>query len=253
MTIEIFFYIFIVFWFVVAVVSFFSLFKVAAPYGRYAPSGLTRTIDNKLGWVIMESPAVFVFAASFLLGKYTQSLTALVFLVMWETHYIQRTFIYPFTLRTKDKRMPFTILMPAFFFNIINGALNGGYVFTMSGGYTNEWLTDPRFIVGFALFVIGFIINRLSDRILRNLRTPEETGYKIPQGGLFQWISCPNYLGEIIEWTGWAIATWSIAGLAFAVWTAANLIPRAISHHKWYHKHFPDYPPERKALLPGIW
>ena len=138
MTIEAFFYIFIVFWFVVAIVSFFSQFKVAAPYGRYAPSGLIRTIDSKLGWVIMESPAVFVFAASFLLGKYTQSLTALVFLVMWETHYIQRTFIYPFTLRIKDKRMPFTILVSAFFFNIINGALNGGYVFTMSGGYPNE-------------------------------------------------------------------------------------------------------------------
>jgi len=137
--------------------------------------------------------------------------------------------------------------------NIINGALNGDYVFTMSGGYPNEWLTDPRFIIGFALFVIGFIINRLPDRILRNLRTPEETGYKNPPGGLFQWTPCPNYLGEIIEWTGWAIATWSIAGLAFAVWTASNLNPRALSHHKWYHNQFPDYPPEHKALLPGIW
>ena len=117
MTIETFFYIFIGFWFVVAVVSFFSLFKVAAPYGRYAPSGLIRTIDNKLCWVIMESPAVFVFAASFLLGKYTQSITALVFLVMWETHYIQRTFIYPFTLRLKGKRMPFTILASLGFHN----------------------------------------------------------------------------------------------------------------------------------------
>jgi len=253
MTTETYLDIFLVFWFVVAGVSFYSLFKTAAPYGRYASSGLARTVDNKLGWMIMEIPAVLVFAASFLLGIYTHTLPALVFLVMWEVHYIHRTFIYSFTLRTKDKRMPFAILMSGFFFNIVNSALNGGYLFTISGGYPNEWLKDPRFLTGFILFGIGFIVNRLSDRVLRNLRTPGESGYKIPHGGLYQWISCPNYLGEIIEWTGWAIATWSLPGLAFAVWTAANLIPRAWSHHKWYHQHFPDYPPRRKALLPGIW
>jgi len=85
------------------------------------------------------------------------------------------------------------------------------------------------------------------------LRQPGETGYRIPQGGLYRWISCLNYFGEIIEWAGWAIATWSLPGLAFAVWTFANLAPRARAHHAWYHQHFPEYPRERRALLPGIW
>jgi len=43
------------------------------------------------------------------------------------------------------------------------------------------------------------------------------------------------------------------AGLAFAVWTIANLAPRARSNHKWYRETFPDYPENRKALLPGVW
>jgi hypothetical protein len=60
-------------------------------------------------------------------------------------------------------------------------------------------------------------------------------------------------LGEILIWIGWAIATWSLAGLSFAAWTIANLLPRAKAHHEWYHKKFPEYPPERKALIPGIW
>ncbi|MFN2175554.1 MAG: 3-oxo-5-alpha-steroid 4-dehydrogenase [Anaerolineales bacterium] len=172
---------------------------------------------------------------------------------MWETHYLYRSFIYPFTLQEKDKRMPYAILLSAFFFNIINGTINGSYVFTISGGYPNDWFSDMRFILGFSLFAVGLITNILSDRILRNLRAPGETGYKIPTGGLFRWVSCPNYLGEIVEWTGWAIATWSISGLAFAVWTGANLIPRALSHHKWYRNNFPEYPDERKALIPGLW
>jgi hypothetical protein len=47
--------------------------------------------------------------------------------------------------------------------------------------------------------------------------------------------------------------TWSWAGLAFAYWTVANLLPRARANHVWYKQTFADYPPERKALFPGIW
>ena len=34
--------------------------------------------------------------------------------------------------------------------------------------------------------------------------------------------------------------------------SAANLIPRAITTQRWYREKFPDYPKERKALIPGI-
>ena len=42
------------------------------------------------------------------------------------------------------------------------------------------------------------------------------------------------------------------AGLAFAAWTMANLVPRARAHHRWYRERFPDYPARRKALVPGL-
>jgi protein-S-isoprenylcysteine O-methyltransferase Ste14 len=65
-------------------------------------------------------------------------------------------------------------------------------------------------------------------------------------------VSSPNYLGEIVQWTGWAIATWSLGGLAFALYTAANLAPRALDNHRWYQDHFDDYPPRRRALIPYL-
>ena len=68
----------------------------------------------------------------------------------------------------------------------------------------------------------------------------------------FEWVSCPNYLGEMTEWAGWALATWSLPGLAFAAYTAANLAPRALAHHDWYRERFPDYPPRRRALIPYL-
>jgi protein-S-isoprenylcysteine O-methyltransferase Ste14 len=147
--------------------------------------------------------------------------------------------------------MPVAIVAFGLFFNTVNGYLNGRYIFTLSPGYANGWLIDPRFLAGVALFITGFIINRQADRTLRNLR--QGGSYRIPHGGLYRWISSPNYLGEIIIWSGWAVATWSLPGLAFVAWTAANLAPRARSNHAWYRQHFKDYPPERRALLPGLW
>jgi hypothetical protein len=73
-----------------------------------------------------------------------------------------------------------------------------------------------------------------------------------PTGGAYRWFACPNYFGEIVEWFGWALATLVAGGLAFAVYTTANLTPCALDHHCWHRKHFPDCPPSRRALVPFI-
>jgi hypothetical protein len=45
---------------------------------------------------------------------------------------------------------------------------------------------------------------------------------------------------------------WNLPAFSFALWTAVNLIPRALDHHRWYLKTFPDYPKERKAVIPFL-
>jgi 3-oxo-5-alpha-steroid 4-dehydrogenase 1 len=112
---------------------------------------------------------------------------------------------------------------------------------------------DFRFVAGTTLFAAGLIIARHSDHILFNLRKPGEKGYSIPYGGLFHLVSTPNYLREILQWIGWAIATWSWGGLAFAIFTAANLAPRAYRIHQWYISQFPGYPKERRIIIPFVW
>ncbi len=243
----------LILWFVLAVLVFVRSFREPAPYGRYAGDAAGRSVASKWGWVIMESPTVLVMGAMFLIGEYNNTPPAYAFLAIWMLHYIQRTFVYPFLRRDEDKRMPWSIVISGVVFNVFNAYLNGRWVFHFSGGYPAGWLTDPRFVIGAIVFVAGYAINRHADYVLHRLRRNGEADYSIPQGGLYRWVSCPNYRGEIIEWTGWAIATWSWAGLAFAVWTAANLAPRAWSHHEWYHERFADYPAERRALLPLIW
>jgi len=240
-------------WFGVASAVFISLFFISAAYGRHISGGWGITIKSKLGWIVMESASPMVFAACYVLGDYKFGVTAWTFLMLWLAHYLHRAFIYPMQRRDGDKRIPLAVVCPGLIFNSVNGYLNGRYIYTLSGGYTSEWISDPRFIAGLVIFLIGFTINRHADATLSKLRRANHSEYLIPQGLVYRYISCPNYLGEILIWSGWAIATWSFAGLSFAFWTASNLVPRARAHHRWYLSNLPEYPTKRKALIPGIW
>ncbi len=239
---------------VVASISFVFLLYVAAPYGRYKRKGWGTSISNRLGWIIMETPASILMIVFYVIGDKQKNPVLIVFLIIWQSHYIHRAFIYPIKLYEK-KNFPVSVMIMGMLFNTCNTYLQGRYLFYFADEhiYTLQWFLDIRFIVGLVVFYGGYSINRNADFILRNLRKPGEKGYKIPKGGMFEYVSCPNYLGEIIEWAGWALLTWSLAGLIFFIWTFANLAPRAVQHHKWYNNKFEEYPERRKALIPFIW
>jgi 3-oxo-5-alpha-steroid 4-dehydrogenase 1 len=231
-----------------AVLTFAGLQFTVAPYGRHGRGGWGPTVPARVGWIVMECPAPLLFLGVYLSGSRRAEVVPLVLLAMWQAHYLQRAFVYPFLMRG-GARMPVSLMALAITFNTLNAYINARWVSEL-GRYPLRWLTDPRFLLGVALFAGGLALNLTADRTLRGLRPPGQTGYRIPYGGGYRWVSCPNYLGEIVEWTGWALATWSLAGLAFAVYTTANLAPRAVANHRWYHEMFPDYPADRRALIP---
>ncbi len=244
------FYYIVYAWIAIGILVFPFNLRIAAPYGRHISRKWGLLIDNRLGWILMESPALLVFAGFFLFGSLQHNTVTWVLFLLWVAHYVNRTLIFPFRLRTKGKKMPVAIVLMALGFNFMNGFLNGYYLGSLATGYTNAWFEDPRFVIGTLLFFFGMAVNQYSDNILIHLRRPGETGYVIPTGGLFRYISCPNHFGELVEWTGYAILSWSSPALAFAVWSFANLVPRAVQHHKWYQEQFEDYPKERKAVIP---
>ena len=235
-----------------AVPTFLSLLFVPAPYGRYTRSGFGPTLPARLGWILMESPASLFFAAVYFAGPHWSDPAPLALFALWQLHYVNRAFLFPLKMREGGRRMPVLVLLLAVTFNLLNGWVNARYLSDL-GSYPAGWLADPRFLLGAAAFLLGFALNVSSDRALSRLRPPGESGYRIPRGGPFEWVSCPNYLGEILEWSAWAVASWSLAGAAFAVYTAANLAPRALAHHAWYRRQFADYPKNRRALLPFVW
>jgi len=234
---------------VLAVVVFFALLHIDAPYGRFVRPGWGPTIPSRVGWILMEAPASVWFLAVYALGEHRGQIVPLVMLALWQIHYVNRAFVTPFLTRS-SRRMPVAVAAMAFCFNLLNGWINARWVSAL-GDYPVTWLADPRFILGVLVMAAGFVLNVRSDAILRALRRSHD-GYVLPDRGPFRVITSPNYAGEILEWIGWAILTWSPAGLAFAVFTFANLAPRALATRRWYAETFPDFPTGRKALIPGV-
>lgn len=240
--------------FLAALATLLASLVIASPYGKHERDGWGPGINMRAGWLILELPSFAFMLWFFLKGEHRLEIAPLVLFGLYQIHYFHRTFIYPFTIRVKPgSEYKIVLLILGMIFNAANGALNGWFLSQLGEHlYSTDWLTDIRFLIGLLVFAAGFAMAKHSDAILRNLRKPGESGYKIPYGGAYRFVSCPNYLGEMIQWTGFAIAGWSPAGLAFVAFTASNLIPKAIASHRWYRENFPDYPPERKAVIPGI-
>ena len=228
-----------------AALVFPALLFIPAPYGRHARRGFGPMIPARLGWVVMEAVALVAFAWAFRAQNPFLDQPSVWFLAgLWVVHYLQRTFVFPLLMKAQGKKQPLLTVALAVVFNSLNGWGNGAALAPRS--------VDVKGGLGVTLFLVGFAINLHSDAVLRGLRKPGETGYAIPQGGLYRWVSCPNYLGELIEWCGFALAAWTLPALAFAVFTFANLFPRALTHHRWYREKFPEYPAERRAILPFV-
>ena len=235
-------------WIALGLTTFLYLIysKKRAPYGRHIKKNHGTLIDNSLGWFIMELPALIIMPVLSL--KNINNPYVLLIVSIWFIHYFQRSIIFPLRINTKKKRIPISIVLSAFTFNTVNGLFNG-YHIHLNVSETN--LFEFNILLGVLVFFTGMLINITSDNKLISLRK-EKVCYKIPQGKLFKYVSCPNYLGEIIEWLGFFIITPSLASLSFFLWTSFNLIPRAMNHHKWYNNSFKNYPKNRKAIIPFI-
>ena len=240
---------------VMAVVVFVSLFFVDAGYGRFYAPKWGPAIDNRLGWMLMEAPVFVAMLLLWWLSDRREDGIRLVFLLLFELHYFHRAFVFPWLMRGRSK-MPLSIIGTAVLFNTLNAYMQGGWLFYVSpvDYYSADWLTSVPFLVGTPLFLLGMGVNIHSDRIIRNLRKPGDTAHYLPRGGMFRWVTSANYFGELVEWTGFAILTWSVSGAVFALWTFANLAPRAARIYNGYRQEFPEQLDTRttKRIIPFI-
>lgn len=242
----------------IAVVVFVSLYFVDAGYGMLRSPKWGKSINNKVAWFLMEFPIFLAMIVIWLLSPHRFDIVPMVFLLIFETHYFQRAIVFPWLMKGKKSTMPLGIMFSGITFNILNAMMQGYWIFFESFkvdyhafglSYADTaWLWSPQFIIGLIIFLFGFYTNLRSDYIIRHLRkSDEDTKHYLPEGFMFEYVTSANYFGELMEWLGFAILTWSFSGLVFFIWTFANLVPRANALYKRYKVEFGDII-ERKKL-----
>lgn len=240
-----------------ALVVFVCLYFVNAGYGKFRTRQWGWSIDNRLGWVLMEAPVFLVMLAVWGMAGFSLHVPELVFLGLFLLHYFQRSFVFPFLLKGRS-RMPVVIMLMGITFNVINGVLQGGGLYWFPNPdfeHGAEYLTHWNAVLGVVLFFMGLYINWRSDSIIRHLRRdPADTRHYLPSHGMYRYVTSANYLGEIIEWTGFALAVANPAAWLFVLWTAANLVPRAHAIYKKYRQEFgSEALASRKRIIPFIY
>ena len=249
-------------WAATGIVTFPFLFFVSAPYGKLGRDGWGPRIDGRLGWCLQElpSPLALLYGISSNAASSADSCGAwmswkdgapsmvLVAVALWCAHYANRAVWYPLTRHMSHTTMP--VVASAVAFNLANGTLMGREL----ARRTCEPFTAAN-VPGLCVMLLGAVINVSADAVLLRLRSARGGGggkgrkgggasrkstHKVPTGGLFDFVTAPHYLGECVEWSGFAAMTNTSAGWAFAFWTFANLFPRAVAYKRWYREKFGD-------------
>ncbi len=236
-------------------VVFVALYFVEAGYGYLFNPKYGRPIPNRIGWMVMESPVLIALALLWWFSERQTEVVPLLLISLFSIHYIQRSFIFPMLLRSRSM-MPLGIVAMGAVFNVINALMQGGWLLYIAPeGFYDDWFSKPYIYVGTLIFFAGMAINIHSDHIIRSLRKEGDTKHYIPKGGAFKFVNSANYFGEILEWVGYAIASWSIAGVVFVWWSAANLVPRSAALYRRYERDFgAEFTSlKRKRILPFIY
>ena len=143
------------------------------------------------------------------------SLTLGLLIIIWALRL--GVFLYSRIHRTgEDKRFQFIKKSPTQFF--MTWTLQGMWVSVCSTcaltAIANGVVLNSFFLVGFLIFILGFFIEILADRQKNSFRKKSIFKNDFIQSGLWAYSRHPNYLGEIILWTGIAICSFSsLAGL----------------------------------------
>ncbi|KAJ1552385.1 hypothetical protein HK405_011536, partial [Cladochytrium tenue] len=218
----------------------------------------------KPAWLAIELVPLIVYPLAFAAARSRMAAQAvplaadrgMMLLVLWCLHYFNRSVVH--TLVCPSIRpWPVVLLLIAVSFNAANAYVNGSAAAALVNSAGRPWLSDPRFLLAVAGFLAAMAANVAADHTLFALRRARRVSpqpalvagrpdagsasgdYGIPRGSLFELVSCPNYLAELMEWTLYSAASsWSPAAVTFTLFTAANLVPRAISTHRWYRVYF---------------
>uniref|UniRef100_A0A182PQE3 Polyprenal reductase n=1 Tax=Anopheles epiroticus TaxID=199890 RepID=A0A182PQE3_9DIPT len=125
---------------------------------------------------------------------------------------------------------------------------------------TNGYRFEPsvRLSLCIGVFYYAWFHQYRSNLILANLRK-DQTGkvvnqkHSLPTGGYFEVISSPHMFFEIVMYVVlFGVLHRNSSMVYVLLWVLSNQLMNSWLTHQWYVENFPNYPKQRKALVPYV-
>ncbi|KAI4339302.1 hypothetical protein MLD38_024262 [Melastoma candidum] len=207
------------------------------------------TVSGRTGMAIIYLPALLASISSLTLFGRDEGLRFLLLRLSLTVHFLKRVlevlFVHKFSAQVAVDAM----IVISFSYLMMSACTIYSLLLCQSRFREPAInLTYP----GLVLFLIGIGGNFYHHLLLSRLRGKYEKEYKIPKGGLFDWVICPHYLFEIIDFIGIAFLCQTTYSFVVAMNTIFYLAGRSHATRKWYRSKFEDFPEGVKALVPYV-
>eukprot|EP01006_Ploeotia_vitrea_P054761 TRINITY_DN67923_c2_g1_i1.p1 TRINITY_DN67923_c2_g1~~TRINITY_DN67923_c2_g1_i1.p1 ORF type:complete len:250 (+),score=-7.32 TRINITY_DN67923_c2_g1_i1:45-794(+) len=123
-------------------------------------------------------------------------------------------------------------------------------------GLTNFATSDVGFLVALVMYIVGSVFNTLSELQRTWYKAKPCNKGKLYTGGLYAWSRHPNYFGDVVLFSGWALLTGSWVNFWVPVVMALGFVFHHIPDMEIYmrgrYKEWPEYERKTKSLIPFL-
>ena len=211
---------------------------------------LIEYIGPVLIWPLLYALRPYIYPGAPEEATQMQVMTMVAVIAHFVKRELETLFIHRFSAATMPIR---NIFKNSAHYWILSGLNMAGWVLAPSSSAAKP--TNALLLyVGILLFGVGEFFNLQTHLTLRGLRSSGGTERGIPEGPLFDLVTCPNYFTESIAWIGIYLMSgfnWSVlVFIGAAVWQMREW---ATKKEKRYRKEFGDkYRRKRYTMLPGL-
>lgn len=218
-------------------------------YSKFNQKG---TISSRTGMFWIYALPMLFYVICFKVTNFNASFYHYLILFAISAHFLKRCFEVLFLHRYSGNVSLHAIISIVLGYSAIIGTIHWSVNVYTGKLALEKYSIVASSIIGLMVFLFGEIGNLYHHYLLKKLRNDSNSEYQIPREGLFKYVSCPHYLFEIISWIGIALMSKYLISFGVISFTVFYLVARSINTTKWYKEKFPNYPENRKSIVPFL-
>ncbi|KAG4101152.1 hypothetical protein H8356DRAFT_1035082 [Neocallimastix lanati (nom. inval.)] len=211
----------------------------------------SRSYSTRKGLFLIYISTIFSITIIYICDTRKKTPYHIIVYIFYLINYLKRCFEVLFIHKFSKKSSFFALLYIGISNTLVNTILCR-YILL-----SNKNMDDSNFfylILPFPLILFGWFGTFYHHILLAKLRRSSRNAkrYKIPRGGLFDYVSCPHYFMEFLTWAGFSVIVHRLSFYGHVIFIFCTFVGRSYQTKKWYNNNIVGYPRKRKCLIPLI-